>query len=71
MSKKHEWIKHIAHTHADMKKMAWCGEPLTFDWAFENIDHAAYNGMGKGRLVACKACTDAVIRCVTEGQEET
>ena len=71
MSKKHEWIKHISHTRADMPKTAWCGEKLTFDWAFESIDHAANNGMSRGRLVACKACTDAVIRCLTEGQEDT
>ena len=65
-----DWIIHIRHKHLDLNKTSWCGVDLNLDWAFENIDHAAYNGRAQGRLVACRACTDAVIKCLTEGQDD-
>lgn len=64
-----DWIKHIQHTHADKIGTAWCGRRIA-GFAFQDIDHAAYNGMANGRLVACKQCTKAIIRCLTEGQDE-
>lgn len=58
-----EYVKHIRHTHADKKNVAWCGEPLTqFDWTFLDIDHAAYNAQQGGYLVTCPKCVEAVKR---------
>lgn len=62
--------KHIEHTHADRKGTAWCGRKLDqFHWRFLDIDHAANNGMAGGMQVACKRCTDAVIKAITAGQK--
>jgi hypothetical protein len=58
-------IKHIAHTHADKKGLAWCGAALgCFEWSFAGIDHATYNATSGGRLVACPACVEAVAKAL-------
>lgn len=64
-----DYIRHIEHTRVDMKNKSWCGQHLQqFDFHFLDIDHAAYNGAAGGRLVACKKCTLAIIKAITEGQ---
>jgi hypothetical protein len=57
-----DWTKHISHTHADRKGEAWCGVRLqVFDWAFGDVDHAAYNMQQEGRLLPCPQCVGAVM----------
>ncbi|AEG53157.1 hypothetical protein [Sinorhizobium meliloti] len=58
----------IRHTHEEKKTETWCGK-RAFGFLFQDTDHAAYNGMNKGRLVACDKCTAAIIECLVEGQE--
>ncbi len=53
------WQKHIAHTHVELKGMAWCGAPVK-DWAYVDIDHAALSAPFD-RLQPCPACIKAVV----------
>lgn len=62
-----EVIKHIRHTHEELKGTAWCGRELFHhDWAFVDIDHAAYNARNGGRLLACKKCVAAIVKTLQE-----
>jgi hypothetical protein len=62
-----EWIKCIKHTHADYDKEAWCGrEILTFDWVFQDIDHAAYATMSGARQVPCPDCVNEVVKALKD-----
>jgi hypothetical protein len=66
-----DYLKHIRQTHADHKNEAWCGQPLTqSDWAFTDIDHATYNGLHEGRLVACKKCVAQIVKALSNGHDE-
>lgn len=57
-----DWIKCIRHTHEEMKTTSWCGRQLWgYEWAFVDIDHAVYNAMNSGRLLACKECVAKVV----------
>lgn len=50
--------------------LSWCGKQLwRYDWVFTSVDHAAMNGREDGRLVACKKCTRAIIKGLTNGQQ--
>ena len=56
-----EVVKHIMHTNADNKGTSWCGRQL-FGFNFINIDHAIYNIINEGRLLACKKCINKIIK---------
>lgn len=61
MPDREEYINCIRHTHAEKLKESWCGRQVDlFEWTFMNIDHAAYNALNGGRLVACPDCVKAV-----------
>lgn len=65
-----EWQKHIRHTHEDKKTTAWCGVRLySYDWAFTDIDHAAYS-IETSRLLTCSECCKAVIECLSASVTE-
>ncbi len=67
MTNRPEYISCIQHTHADRVKTSWCGKTLyTFDWFFQNIDHAAHTVMNEARQVPCPECI-AAIREVFKG----
>jgi hypothetical protein len=60
-----DYEAHIEDTHADHRGYAWCGAPLAGgEFVFRNIDHAAMNGRGNGRLVPCPECRNAVIKAL-------
>lgn len=61
-----DYVKCIKHTHANMKN-SWCNRRLFAEFAFVDIDHAAYNALSKGRLVACPECVSAIIKVLTNG----
>lgn len=61
-------IKHIRHTHEDKKRSAWCGRNLWLEFAFANIDHAAYNNLNHDRLVPCKRCVKAIVKALESNQ---
>ena len=64
-----EYVHCIRQTHVERTRLSWCGEPID-GFAFESIDHAAYNGAAQGRLVACANCVRAVREALTAGSEE-
>lgn len=54
-----EYIKCIQHTNTPLhtQKTSWCGEKLSsFDWVFQNIDHAVYSVQNGSRQVPCPDC---------------
>jgi hypothetical protein len=55
-----EHVKCIAHTHADLIGLSWCGKRVSHEWRFVNIDHAVYNALHEGRLLACAECIEAI-----------
>lgn len=56
-----DYVKCIAHTHAQLIGNSWCGRDVRMEWAFRDVDHAASNGRQGGYLVACPACAAAAI----------
>jgi hypothetical protein len=61
-------VKHIRHTYVPFQGRAWRGRTLTsFDWQFQDLDHAAYNA---GRTVACRSCVKAAVRALTHTAPE-
>jgi hypothetical protein len=53
-----------------MAGKSWCGEDLHyFDWAYQNIDHAAYSIINGSRQVPCSRCLKAIAK-VLEGSSE-
>ena len=63
-----DYVKCIRDTHADNKGKAWCGRPACrFEFAFEDVDHAAMNGRNEGRLIVCPECRDAAIKALRNG----
>lgn len=45
----------------EYERKAWCGREIPrTEFAFVSADHAAENGLAGGRLVACKACREAI-----------
>lgn len=59
-----EHIKHIRQTHAERKQLAWCGRSVEIEWAFVDIDHAAYSQLNNDRLLPCKDCLKAVVKAL-------
>lgn len=56
-----EYIRCIQHTHADLLKTSWCGEKLSsFDWVFQDIDHAIYSVQSGSRQVPCPDCLNKI-----------
>ena len=69
MNKRQDYIKCIAHSHANQHiGMTWCGRTKE-GWAFVDPTHAAYNGLQEGRLVACPECVNAVTRALQNGMD--
>lgn len=66
-----EHVKCIEDNHVDNQGKSWCGRYIVFEFTFTSIDHAAMNGRNGSRLVACKACTDAVVKSLSNGQGES
>jgi NifU-like protein involved in Fe-S cluster formation len=52
-------VKCILRQATDTKN-SWCGKLIALEWAFNSIDHAAFNALGNGRLVACPDCVKAI-----------
>ncbi len=48
------------------KKTSLCGRKLTFEFAFENPEHARLNEEAGGRLVTCEDCAGAEVFYLTE-----
>lgn len=59
-------VRHIADKHVDNAGKAWCGKTLhSFEWAFEDVDHAAiYARNNTGWQTICKRCKAAVVRAL-------
>lgn len=71
MSKPEEHVRCIVLAIQGGKRATWCGKVAhPFDFHFLSVDHAALNGRAEGRLVACRACTDAVVKALHNGQQE-
>ena len=53
-----EYIRCIQHTNTPLhtQKTSWCGEKLSIDWVFKNIDHAVYSVQQGSRQVPCPDC---------------
>ena len=61
MTERPDYIRCIQHTHANRKKTSWCGKTLySFDWVFQDIDHATYSIMNQSRQVPCPECITAI-----------
>ena len=56
-----DYIKCIKHTHADLPNTSWCGEKLSsFDWVFQDIDHAVYSVQFGSRNIPCPDCLNKI-----------
>jgi hypothetical protein len=56
-----DYIKCIQHNHPDLPKTSWCGEKLSsFDWAFQDIDHAVYSVQFGSWQVPCPDCLNKI-----------
>jgi hypothetical protein len=64
-----EYIVCIRHTHEEKKRTSWCGRHLGPSVAFIGIDHAVYNTMAEGRLLACPECLAAVAAVLAKAAE--
>ena len=61
MTNRPEYIKCIQHTHLDYPKTSWCGKSIySFDWVFQDIDHATYAMMNGARQVPCSECLNKI-----------
>ena len=64
-----DWIKCIAHTHADYLGQPWCGAASTgiagHRAFFQSLDHAAYAIKNESRLVPCPECLEAARKQLT------
>lgn len=55
----------IKHSHFSLKDKSWCGKKLeTFDWAFNDLDHAAYN-QNHMSVSVCPECIQAACEVLT------
>jgi hypothetical protein len=61
MTNRPDYIKCIQHTSAYHKSTSWCGKSISsFDWVFQDIDHAIYAIMSEARQVPCPECVEAI-----------
>lgn len=65
-----EYVKCIAHDHAELKNESWCGRFVGMEFHFQGADHAAEHRRQQGRLVACPECVEAIIFALKSGAEE-
>lgn len=65
-----DYVKCIAHTREEKLGESWCGRALSNEWHFTSIEHAIYNALDGGRLVACPACIEAVRRALIVARGE-
>jgi len=56
----------LSDTHADHKGLSWCGKHV-IGFAFADVDHAAQNGRGGGRLVVCRDCLPLAVAALRNG----
>lgn len=67
-----DYIKCIRHTHEKMKTTSWCGREIPrSEWHFVDIDHAAYNVMSGGRLLACESCISKIVEIIDGDSQES
>lgn len=57
-----ETIAHIQQTMEKNKTKTWCGMDAKNKWCFVSVDHAVYNRINEGRIIACKRCLKAVMK---------
>ena len=58
-------VKHIIKDCAG-PKLFWCGlRNSNLEFAFQNIDHAAFNNLESGRLLPCAKCVHAIVKALT------
>lgn len=56
-----EYIKCVKRTAKAVEYMTYCGREIwNSEFAFENADHAAENGMNGGRLITCPQCRKVI-----------
>lgn len=61
MTTRPEYIRCIRHTHSEYKNKTWCDKTFSsFDWVFQDIDHATYTILDKSRLIPCPECISAI-----------
>lgn len=65
-----DYIRCIQHTRADKRGTSWCGQRVAQEFTFASIDHAVYNKLRNGRLIACPECVTAVVESLTQAKEE-
>jgi len=65
-----EYIKCVRQMHKDREKQSWCGRSLMQEWAFVDIDHAAYSQLNGDYLLICPECLAKIIESL-KWQEET
>lgn len=65
-----EYVKCVADVHVNNAGKSWCGRSIAREFSFAGVDHAALNGRGDGRLVACPECTALIIKALSNGQVE-
>ena len=64
-----EYIRCSQHTNTPLhtQKTSWCGEKLSIDWVFKNIDHAVYSvQQGGSRNVPCPDCLKKIYEVLGE-----
>jgi hypothetical protein len=66
-----EWVKCIKFPLSRREPwQTWCDRNAPLEWMFQDIDHAAFNGLDEGRMVACPKCVAAVMAALRAGHEE-
>lgn len=63
MRERPDYVTCVEHTHEERKGTAWCGRRVT-GFRFVGLDHAAYNALASGRLVACPECVAAAVKAL-------
>jgi hypothetical protein len=62
MKSRTEYVRCIQHTHAEREGTSWCGKKIfSFDWVFQDIDHATYATLNGSRQVPCPNCVSVII----------
>lgn len=59
-----EWITCIAYDDGK-RRGVWCGKQSP-GFVFQSIDHAAYAGLKRDRLLPCPECLDAIIAALRQ-----
>ena len=65
-----EHEKHVVNTRATNKlkkpgiSVTHCGEQVSMEWAFTDVDHLVNSNSAEDRLVACPACKERIIEII-------